>query len=515
VDEKPKTVFVREATGLVKNASLLDAISLNLSDMSIGAALATIGFTMLLLPSVSGVNLVYGSLLAFVLLIPQIVIYTMMSRRIAKTGGDYIWLSRSFGGLFGCSVSFMGITTETIAYLALISLSAVFAIGAVGALFYPYSSTLIGLATPGATPTPQFIVGAVLFAALIGINILKPKAGFKLVSVLTAIGLATTIIAILTLLSAGRSGVISYVNALNATVHTPTYSSLASSYTGSTFNLGATLSIIPFYAIFVYPWVNAAPAVGSEVKGKDSLKWAIPISAVITMVLVTAAFATMYYVGGLDFTNAALSNYPLVTFYSFNFWTLAMGVTSSVALQWIIGIGWILWTIAILAYGIIVLARYLFGQSFDRFLPSALAYVSPRYSSPMVAHLLDLVVTVALIGAASYLYGTFVSLYGAAVASMVYFLFVGLAAAIYGIRKEQGRAKGTLVTAGVLSAIVFGYITYEFLAAPKVWGGNLFAYGYALGTFVVGIAIYLASSAYQKKNKGVDIGLAFKEIPPD
>ena len=66
-DESKSPVFVREATGLVKNVSLLDAISINLSYMSIGAALSLVGFTTILLPTVSGVNLVYGSLIAEIL----------------------------------------------------------------------------------------------------------------------------------------------------------------------------------------------------------------------------------------------------------------------------------------------------------------------------------------------------------------------------------------------------------------------------------------------------------------
>ena len=58
------SVFVREATGLVKNVSLLDAVAINVSDMSAGAALAVVGFTTILLPTMAGVNLVYGSLIA-------------------------------------------------------------------------------------------------------------------------------------------------------------------------------------------------------------------------------------------------------------------------------------------------------------------------------------------------------------------------------------------------------------------------------------------------------------------
>ncbi|MGI0085407.1 MAG: APC family permease, partial [Nitrososphaerales archaeon] len=73
-------VFTRDATGLVKNVSFIDAITLNLGNMSVGAGLGTIGLTTTLLPLAivnGGFNLVLTSLLAFALSIPQIVVYTM------------------------------------------------------------------------------------------------------------------------------------------------------------------------------------------------------------------------------------------------------------------------------------------------------------------------------------------------------------------------------------------------------------------------------------------------------
>ena len=85
-DKVKPAVFVRESTGLVKNVSLLDALTLNMGNMSAGAALATIGFTMASLASVAGVNLVYASIIAFILSVPQIVVYSLMGSRIKADG---------------------------------------------------------------------------------------------------------------------------------------------------------------------------------------------------------------------------------------------------------------------------------------------------------------------------------------------------------------------------------------------------------------------------------------------
>lgn len=503
-------VFVREATGLVKNVSLVDSIAINISYMSIGAALALIGFTMVSLPTVDGVNLVYGSAIAAILAIPQMIVYTILQRRVSRTGGDYVWMSRSLGGVAGSTLTFMGMTLETMPYLALIALSVVFAIGSVGAnLGY---SSFVQLSIAGAVPVDQFLIASSVFILLVLLNIFRPRWGFRIISALWTIGILAIVISVASLIVAGRVGVVNYISSLD--IANTTYSSITSSYSGSTFSFANTLLIMPFFALFSYPWFNAAPSVGSELKHGGAIRWSTPISLLVAFVLLTVPFATMYYVGGIGFTNAALSNANLVNKYSFNFWTLAMGVSGSYLVKLAIGLGWILFTVAVLAFGIITISRYLLAQAFDRFLPERLAYVSPKYGSPVVAHVIDLVITVVLIGLASFLYGTLESLYGVLVAAMIYFAFVGLAAALFALQKLKGREKTTLAIAGLLQILVFSYLTYEFVAYGNVWGGNPLAYGYVVASFIAGVAIYIVSKS-REAAKGINISYAFREIPPE
>ncbi len=507
---KENTVFVREATGLVKQVSFLDTIAINISYMSVGAALALVGFTTILLPTISGVNLVYASAIGALIAIPQVVVYTIMQRRVSRTGGDYVWMSRSLGGFLGGSLSFMGITMETMPYLALIALSAVFAIGSVGVVLG--DSGMNSLSTSGSNPLLQFLVGSSIFIALIVLNIVRPRAGFRIISIFWTVGIIALIVSIVALLYAGRTGVENYVNSLD--ISNTSYQSIAASYHGSHFNFANTLLMLPYFALFTYPWFNAAPSIGSEIKGQKAISWNAPVSLILTFILITVPFATMYYVGGFAFINGALTNSNLVNDYSFNFWTLAMGVSSSFPIQLVIGLGWILFTVAVLAFGIITISRYLLAQSFDRFLPEKLSYVSPRFSSPVVAHVLDLVVTVTLIGLASFLYGRISSLYGAIVASMIYFAFVGVGAVIYAVRHSNDKSRTILAMAGSLQVLVFAYLTYEFFAYYSVWGGNSLAYGYIVATFIAGALIYITSKRWHSR-KGIDISIAFKEIPPE
>ncbi len=70
-----------------------------------------------------------------------------------------------------------------------------------------------------------------------------------------------------------------------------TYSSLASSYKGPEFTLSGAFMVIPFFALYVYPWLMAGPAIASEIRGGrgGAIKYNVPAAALITMVMATIA----------------------------------------------------------------------------------------------------------------------------------------------------------------------------------------------------------------------------------
>jgi amino acid transporter len=540
-------VFVRDATGLVKNVSLLDSVALNLSNMSIGALLGLIGLSGLLPmlfqgQDLTGVNLEYLCLIAFLVAIPQIVIYTILTQRYPRAGGDYIFVSRNLGGFVGGVSSFVGYASESFAYLALIALSTVFAVGAVGLFFNTSSAFYTGLATPQgaypgapATPSWQFLIGILILAVLIGINIVRPKAGYRLVSILTIVGIAALLVAIATYVAAGQSGVQNYINGVsgnglftNATSPSSTYANMvAGVHTGGPggstgFAWGPTIFLLPLIAAFAFPWLNAGPGVAGEIKGKSAIKWNVPIAAVLAFIFLFSSIAVMYWAGGQAFINAAFST-PAYVYGSpvgFNFWTLAMGLSGNSAVAAFIGLGWVVANLGILAYGFIVVSRYLLAQSFDRFLPATISDVNPRFGSPVKAFVILLVGTGIMTGYAAYNYTTSSlgagtnPLFGAILAAMIYFMIVGVAAIAHGLRKETGITKIVLPLAGLGNILVFGFISYQFLAYQSMWSINWFTFSWLIGCLALAVFLY-AGSYYYHKARGVNINLAFKEIPPE
>jgi amino acid transporter len=529
-DEKKQTVFVRESTGLVKNVSFLDSIALNFSNMSVGPLLTTVAGSAaatLLFVNVAGLNLVVASMIAFALSIPQIIVYTMMSRRYPRAGGDYVWLSRNFGGFAGSTLSFWGYTMETLAFIALVAILLDYSIGGVGAEMgfaygFPTASWTV-LFSPGIW---QFAVGALAFTIVIALNIVRPKAGYKLVTVLAVFGAVTLVVAMAVILAGGHSALVNYADgtgpyagnnniALNGT---GSYSAVASTYQPSglpfDLNFGNMVYIMPVMFAFIYPWLNAGPAVASEMKGSRALKWNVPASAVITFIFATSTFAVLYYVGGMPYINGLFHDYAYQSTIGPNFFSIAMGIANNQWVAWIIGLGWVALQFAVIAYAVIIFSRYILAQSLDRFLPAKLSYISSRFGSPVVAMLIDWVITVSLIGITAYYYGTIAGIFGAIIASMIYFMFVGLAAVAHAVRKESGSSRGLLALAGSLNVLVFGFVAYQFLSNPGFTGLNNITYAYSIGTLVAGALIYQASRWYHKK-RGMDISINYKELPPE
>ena len=99
---------------------------------------------------------------------------------------------------------------------------------------------------------------------------------------------------------------------------------------------------------------------------------------------------------------------------------------------------------------------------------------------------------------------------------MLFFMFVGIASVLYGIRRksETTIVRAGLIIAGILSAIVFAFVSYEFAIYPTIYGGNQLSYEFLLCSFIGGLIIYIAHKYYLKA-QGIDLSLAFKELPPE
>ena len=87
-------LFVRRSTGLVREASALDATIFNaVFSAPVGATLA-IG-VLWTLSAFPGADPVWAVIIAVVINIPVLIMMALLASAMPRTGGDYVWVSRS------------------------------------------------------------------------------------------------------------------------------------------------------------------------------------------------------------------------------------------------------------------------------------------------------------------------------------------------------------------------------------------------------------------------------------
>src|SRR5579871_4964208 len=95
MSEEPQgqQLFVRRSTGLVREASAIDAAIFNaVFSAPVGATLAWgVFFALAAFP---GSDLITATLIAFVLNIPVLIMMGLLASSMPRTGGDYVWVSR-------------------------------------------------------------------------------------------------------------------------------------------------------------------------------------------------------------------------------------------------------------------------------------------------------------------------------------------------------------------------------------------------------------------------------------
>jgi len=88
--------------------------------------------------------------------------------------------------------------------------------------------------------------------------------------------------------------------------------------------------MLPFLALYTYPWMQAGPAVASEFRGRRVVKYNIFVSLILTFVLVTLGYFLIYAAGGYGFTTYQFMNNG----FTYTFWTVAMALAGNPALEW-------------------------------------------------------------------------------------------------------------------------------------------------------------------------------------
>ena len=514
-----KGVFLRNATGLVRTISPLNIFLINLGEIGFGTGLITLNEADSFLPNGNpGGYVTLAILLMTVVVLFEAFIYYYIVRTVGRTAGDYVWVSRNLGPVLGGLLIF-GFTFTGFPFIAIvlnwmITLSLAPSLSTIGVA--TGSSSVISMASFMTSTGFLIAFSFIMLAVLLLIDLFYPKYGFMLLGAIVVISLIGTFMMVVPYLALGSSGSISSINSFLASYNS-SYYSIASQYHGPIVSWPAVLLLLP-YTAYALPWINNAADFSGELKNIKRAAWTGTFLAAAFSGIFLALFQQIYYnTIGFSFATQAMMSWPSSL--------SSMGVVPNMltiatilfrnnpAYIWIMNIFFSFWYLAAVQQTILSISRYVFGMSFDRLLPSWFAAVSERFHSPVNSLALTGIIGAVMIIIVSFT--NWLYLYSTTALGMVFFMFVGITAIVHAIKRkeEAGSYAVPLIISGIVVAIGFGYLSYQFLFLPY-YGINALSWGLMIFFWAVGALLYPIAKWYYSKRQ-LDISLIFKELPPE
>lgn len=542
---KPE-VFTRKASGLVRVMSPYSAFVYNILTMGL-----IFPWTYLWAPgALPGGRLVEGILLAMLFEIPIAFVYVWLSTALPRSGGDYVFQSRVFGGGLAFTVVMSGFVIWILQWVALsgwlvsyLGLAPLFlGLGATmgNALFSSWGVFF--------TTGNGIIIVSILNALL---SMVLLTSGFKnyvrFQHVMwwgTLLCFATVFIILFT---TPASEFVSRINAFAvASGGAPNfYETALSAVTAAgidlnpPFSLMATLLIAPI-AWTSLQWATYSAQQNGEIKDARSFKSQVFImvgSLVATGLLLALLAVGINRVAGSEFLYVAGAGYwsliAEANINGFNLWPpiVAVALTGSPLVVLIIGIGYLLNGFQIVCNCYIGMTRVLVAMSLDRLIPEWFSKVDEKRHTPFNAHLAYFLASIPVILAYNLVPGWVGLTLGVTFGCGYVFVVTCIAGALLPYRAKelyesspgaQYKIGNTpmITVLGVIGGIIGTLMVLAFLFAPQLgvlgtWSAeNPWPQVIAFGLILLSAVWYFVAKSSQK-SKGINVDYAFKEIPPE
>ncbi len=544
-----KTVFARKTSGLVKELGAFDSFSINLISLGPGPAFALFLTIMVFVP---GVNLLWATLAAALVGVPVVASYAIMAIELPRSGGEYVYPSRLLHPYFGI-VSGVARMTNVVVYAAVLpfwfsTLVVGPGLASWGALannsgFFDLGNSLT-LFSPTQNNLSIVIIGEIATFVLMALYVvMKPRLAFNLFSALLILELIGLVLSLVLLLGIGHTG---FVNAVNSYMggqgYTGNYYQDTSAYGASQFGtygsvLGNTLIFIPLVFAFYYMFTTAPNYIAGEFqRSSRSIRLGMTASYILSIVFAAAIVLTFEQVVGMDFLNGSVwtslyfapgNTGPTPMPFAPGLVSIPMmaagGNNVVLALIFLGGASWyLLWMIL----GFYIFSRYALSFSLDRMFPKALSAVSRRTHSPWAGIVVLSVIGAILLPLVAYDYSTVYD-------PLIYLLFflpmitVSLTSLSL-VRLGMQKHKASYAAVGVISFLATAVSAYLVSTLPLLGAAasagvvqgftlsnQVTSYVAILGILIGSAIWYFVARAYSLRRHGVDVAMAFKQLPPD
>jgi basic amino acid/polyamine antiporter, APA family len=521
-----RNLFVRNATGLVRELSAFDAFNLVFSAVLIPVGITEVmAFTPTFWPHA---NMLVSFLLATPLVATCGLVYLYFTIIMPRSGGDYVWVSRTLNPFLGFFTNF----SLTFVFLTWIAFNFTYMLSVMG----PSVAFVAGWNAGWLTSPDKaelMVISTVLTAAFTGVMILGIRVVAKYMAVLFAIVWIGMIAWLIDMLIGGRGTLASTFAAHSGTTVPAVIATANHAGFSAAGGIGWGATIFGMiYCFQVYTGFQWTGYFAGEIRNVRRTATTSILGALLIAAIGYVAGAALIYKyygfnffgslvydglgGGASTWKGPFQPYlpALVRFLPGPQWLLVF-----ISISFLLAILW--WT----PTGFMMGTRNMFAWSFDRLAPEKLTTVSDRFHTPVIATI-TVGCIVELLNYLNIYQGLGNFLLNIIAVMGVAFIITSIAAAVTPWRRPQLHAQGpgwarasvagvpVITIAAVISAVSWGFVIY--VAFHTGFGGT-FGFKPMLEAFaapLIGIVYYIGMRLVRRA-QGMQLGQAFTEIPPE
>jgi amino acid transporter len=532
-------LFVRRSTGLVREASALDATIFNaVFSAPVGATLA-IG-VLWALSAFPGADPVWATIIAVVLNVPVLIMMALLASSMPRTGGDYVWVSRILSPPLAMISNFAAALSAMIGATFWARFFPVFALGPilVGLGVFFDNTTMIEWGTNFQTDNAWiFLGGLAMIVLMTAILVAGIKTTFRWQNTFWIIASLGTFIAFIAFLVGDTATFTQNFNSLNGEFGGGTTTDLlatagTSGVSPDLGNVDATLPTV--FAIMVFMmWNWWSVYLSGELKSaadRSRQLWVMFGALFWDGLFIALGLVLFFKVIPYDLAvalNSAPDGYAIPSGPWYHF--LASLVHNIPILAVIILGSFLFWSLPAMVGNTFMPIRSVFAWAFDRLLPEKLAEVNERTHSPVPAILLVMALVTAMLAWSVLSTDFFTWLALGVEAGVVCIVIVGIAAIMFPSRRPDlyRASPANMRFAGIpvlyivapLSILVMLFLVYLTVTYPLLAlagnPDNLWQIPAFMGMIVViGLVLYYGAKMV-RRSQGVDVDLVYRELPPD
>ena len=544
-------LFVRKATGMVRSWSVFDAFIYAFFSIN----LVTLGFYSFSQMYYFGGGMIPALIISAVFIIFEVIVYASLIAVMPRSGGDYVWQTRIFGGAIGFILSITGwwftlwlwtpIYGDMLRQIVLTPLLGVLGLRDLAVWFAGRGTALFvcSLLTLGFVSL-VIMLGMKTYARIQKYSFYAGMLGLLIVIILLFTGSPEAFRAGFERNSAAIFG--TQPGLYDATATAGTEAGASTPLTGGSLQL--ILLTLP-WLVFFNLWPNWGATLYGEVRGATDYKrnftgmaWALIGVTVLGIIFFLGVARTI----GWDFyvqANAAWWNYswgytdqvpPLPVWP--NPAMLAVFLTDNRLVQIIVMLLMSVWWFGWAGTLFLSSTRVVFAAAFDRLLPEKVAELDERTGTPVNAMLLMVIPAIIVSLLYAYNIGGFISVTLAATQGIAIMYFgTSIAAIILPYKKKElyeASPIAQMKVAGIPLITIAGVIFGGFLAflliewffdpwlntdgvPPGLYGislANTNSVVFLLATYGLAAAIYYGFKA-RRRTEGIDLDKVQAEIP--